>query len=65
MPFLRIEMLEGRSEKKKQSLAREVSKAVSRALKIDQEEVNIVIKDVGSENWTKGGTLLTDREKSQ
>ncbi|RJS50161.1 tautomerase family protein [Bacillus sp. PK3_68] len=65
MPILRIEMLEGRSEKIKLSLAQEVSDAVSRALKVDKGEVSIIIKDVKRDDWTKGGAPLPGKLESR
>lgn len=55
MPILRIEMLEGRSEEMKLSLIQEVTDAVTRSLRVEKEEVDIIIQEVKKKDWAKGG----------
>ncbi|MFJ8265943.1 tautomerase family protein [Peribacillus asahii] len=62
MPILRVEMLEGRSEEMKLSLIQEVTVAVSHSLKVNKEEVTVIIENIKRENWTKGGVHLQGKE---
>lgn len=55
MPMIRIEMLEGRSEDKKNKMLREVTEAMARALEIDEEEVDIIVYEIKKKDWSTGG----------
>lgn len=55
MPIITIEMLDGRSDEMKLALIQEVTDAVSRSLKIDKEEIDIILHEVSRKHWAKGG----------
>ncbi|MFA5536405.1 MAG: 2-hydroxymuconate tautomerase [Bacillota bacterium] len=62
MPFIQINMLEGRTVEQKRGLAKLVTKSVSEALGIAEQNVTIIIKDVPKTNFSQGGTLATDKQ---
>jgi 4-oxalocrotonate tautomerase len=62
MPIIRVEMLDGRSEEMKLSFIQDVTVAVSHSLKVNKEEVTVIIENIKRENWTKGGVHLQGKE---
>ncbi len=62
MPFVQINMLEGRTIEQKRNLAKSVTKSVSDSLGIPESNVTIIIKDVPKTNFSQGGTLTIDKE---
>ena len=46
MPFVKIELFEGRSEEQKAALAREVTEVVSRIAKAPKEAIHVFINDL-------------------
>lgn len=61
MPWIRIDLSEGRSVEQKQKTAKAVTDAVVEHCGCTPESVSIVFTDVSSENWAFGGTLLSQR----
>jgi len=61
MPWVTIEMWEGRTVKQKRKLARAVTSAVVEAIGCPEEAVEIIIRDVPKINWATGGVLASDR----
>ena len=55
MPYVSIEMFEGRNVEQKKALIREVTKAVTSTLEVPPEVVWVVIKDVPRSNWGEKG----------
>lgn len=55
MPIVRIEMWEGRTNEQKENLIKEVSKAVSKTLKIPPEQVFVLLYDVPKSHWGVAG----------
>ena len=46
MPFVKIDLFEGRSEEQKIELAREVTEVVSRVAKAPKEAIHVFINDM-------------------
>jgi 4-oxalocrotonate tautomerase len=61
MPFVTIEMYEGRTLDQRRALAKNVTNAIVDALKVAPEAVEIKIVDLKKENVARGGTLAVDR----
>ncbi len=51
MPFIKIEMWEGRDSETKGKLIENVSKTVSESLDIPLEWINVCINEIPKENW--------------
>jgi 4-oxalocrotonate tautomerase len=55
MPWVIVNMLEGRSEKNKMKLHQAVSKAVAESLDIPIDLVHVQIVEMKKEEYSKGG----------
>ncbi|RKD22910.1 4-oxalocrotonate tautomerase [Ammoniphilus oxalaticus] len=55
MPIVRVEMFEGRTDAEKQAMVRAVTAAMASSLKIDQEDVDIIIQEIKRKDWATGG----------
>jgi 4-oxalocrotonate tautomerase len=61
MPYVKIEMLSGRTKEQKAKLVKDVTEALQRNCAAKPESTHIVIQDVDKENWASGGVLLSDK----
>ena len=61
MPIVQIDWVEGRSLEQKRELAQKVTQAVVEAGKCAPEAVTIIIRDLPKTNFSKSGTLLSDK----
>jgi 4-oxalocrotonate tautomerase family enzyme len=61
MPWVTINMLEGRPEKKKMKLHRAVSKAVAESLDIPVDLVQVQIVEMKKKHYSKGGVRADKR----
>lgn len=61
MPFVTIDIWEGRTVEQKRKLARAITSAVAEAIGCPEEAVEIVIRDVPKTNWSTGGKLACDK----
>jgi 4-oxalocrotonate tautomerase len=55
MPFITVQLIEGRSVEQKHALIKEISEAAIRVLDADPGEVGIVINEVTTDDWGVGG----------
>jgi 4-oxalocrotonate tautomerase len=55
MPFITVQLIEGRSVEQKHALIKEISEAAIRALDADPDNVRIVINEVTADDWGVGG----------
>lgn len=60
MPFLTVNLAEGRSEEQKTALIRELTETVCRVLGSKSEQVRVLINDVPKTNWGIGGKTLKE-----
>ena len=51
MPFIQVNLLEGRTEEQKLGLIRELTETVCRVLDSKPEQVRVLINDVPNTNW--------------
>ncbi len=61
MPFVQINMLEGRSPEKKEILIQEISTLVAKVLESPVENVRIMINEIPPEHWGIGGESVKIR----
>lgn len=61
MPYVKIELISGRSKEQKAKLAKDVTDALQRHCNAKPESTFVVIQDVEKENWASGGVLLSDK----
>jgi 4-oxalocrotonate tautomerase len=53
MPHVNVKMLPGRTEKQKQQLAGEITKAIMKITGNGEEAVSVSIEDVEQSDWTE------------
>jgi len=56
MPFITVQLIEGRSVEQKHALIKEISEAAIRVLDADPDNVRIVINEVTADDWGVGRT---------
>lgn len=61
MPYVKIEMVKGRSEDEKAAVAKAVTEAMVMHAGAKPESVWVVFQDVVKEDWASGGTLMSRR----
>jgi 4-oxalocrotonate tautomerase family enzyme len=64
MPVVRVDLLEGRSAKQKEKLAKALLKAFEEN-DIPKEWVTIVFQDNPVENWVVSGEMLSEKLKKE
>ncbi len=62
MPWIRIDLSEGRSADQKQKTAEAITEAMVKLCGCTPESVSIVFNDVTADNWAFGGKLLSRRD---
>ncbi|GAX91568.1 2-hydroxymuconate tautomerase [Effusibacillus lacus] len=60
MPFITIEMKEGRTLEQKRRLTAEVTRLVSEICEVPEDRVWVFIEDLKSDSFGKGGKLVID-----
>jgi 4-oxalocrotonate tautomerase len=63
MPFIRIDILAGRSDELKRKLYEEVTNTVEKTIHAPRENIRVVITEIPKENWVVGGVSIADRQK--
>ena len=59
MPFVKIDLFEGRSQEQKNELAREVTEVVSRIAKAPKENIHVFINDMPEGTYFPQGEMRT------
>ncbi|WP_159319453.1 4-oxalocrotonate tautomerase [Streptococcus pyogenes] len=57
MPFVTIDLFEGRSQEQKNQLAREVTEVVSRIAKAPKENIHVFINDIPEGTYYPQGEM--------
>ncbi|VGQ51610.1 4-oxalocrotonate tautomerase [Streptococcus pyogenes] len=57
MPFVTIDLFEGRSQEQKNQLAREVTEVVSRIVKAPKENIHVFINDMPEGTYYPQGEM--------
>ena len=65
MPYVRVELIEGRDEEKKAKLARRITEAMVEYAGTTADSVFVVFEDVKPQNWAIGGELISERKRRQ
>lgn len=63
MPFLWVELLEGRSEETKRRLMEELTETVVRVTEAPKETVRVVIREHSRKDWAVGGIPMAERDQ--
>lgn len=57
MPFVHVEMIEGRTREQKEKLVKEVTEVVSRNTGAPTEHIHVIIQELKPENLGQNGVL--------
>lgn len=58
MPFVHIELVEGRTAEQKADLVKDITEAVTKNTGAPEENVHVIIEDMKKSNYARGGKLL-------
>lgn len=61
MPFITVEMVEGRSLEQKRELVEKITKVVAETVNVPEERVYVFIEDLKKDNFARSGKLLIDQ----
>jgi 4-oxalocrotonate tautomerase len=61
MPYVQIDMIEGRSTEQKREMAKRITEVISETAKCPKQAVNIVIRETKKENIATAGVLKSDQ----
>jgi len=61
MPIAIINIIEGRSDEKKQALIANVSRAIAQSLDAPLESVRVLVQEYPDNLWAAGGETIHDR----
>lgn len=64
MPFVIVEMWEGRSLEQKRNLVRAITDAMVKHAGCKPDHLHVVIHDTPKESWGRAGNLSSDRQES-
>jgi len=64
MPFIQINILEGRSPEKKEKLIREVSDVVAKVLEAPIGNIRVLIQEMPQEHWGIAGESVKKRNQT-
>ncbi|TCS82088.1 2-hydroxymuconate tautomerase [Tepidibacillus fermentans] len=62
MPFVTIEMIEGRTPEQKRELVEKITKVVAETVNVPEERVYVFIEDLKKDHFARGGKLIIDQE---
>ncbi len=60
MPYVTVQILEGRTEEQKRALVEKVTAAVSETIDAPAERIHVIIEDIAKNNHAVGGKLSSD-----
>ena len=62
MPFIHVNMFEGRTVDQKRKMVAAMTEAVVKSLEIKPEAVHIIIHELPKQNFTSAGVLASERK---
>lgn len=61
MPIVNVKMLKGRSVEIKRTLVKNITKVITKDLKVTPAQVTVVLEEYDKENWADNGRLYSDK----
>ncbi|AGA69571.1 4-oxalocrotonate tautomerase family enzyme [Desulfitobacterium dichloroeliminans LMG P-21439] len=61
MPFVQIDLLEGRTHEQKRQMVEKVTQAIVESTGAKPESVSIIIREMARGDFATGGILATDK----
>ena len=62
MPFITVEMLEGKTKEQKRQLIERMTDVACETLGVDASKVFIFIEDLEKDNYGKNGKMFSDQD---
>ncbi|WP_226036259.1 2-hydroxymuconate tautomerase [Aquibacillus saliphilus] len=62
MPYITVEMIEGRTDEQKRALVEKVTEAVVETTGAPKEKVVVFIEELSKKHYAVAGKLLSDQE---
>ncbi len=62
MPFVTIEMIEGRTIEQKRELVEKITKVVCETVDVTPDRVFVFVEDLKKDHFAKNGKLIIDQE---
>lgn len=63
MPWIKIDLTQGRTLEQKQHVAQAITEAMVKYCDCPESSVSIIFNDVTQENWAFGGKIKTDKSQ--
>lgn len=61
MPFVQVQMIEGKSDEQKRHLIESITATISSVLEIPADGVRVILQDVPSNHYGIGGVSIRER----
>lgn len=58
MPFIKIQLVEGRTKEQKAAAAKEITEVASRTLNAPKERIHVIFEEMKKENYAPQGELM-------
>lgn len=56
MPFIHVELIEGRSEEQLTKMVKEITEVVSKNTGAPQENIHVIVNEMKKDRYAQGGT---------
>lgn len=56
MPFIHVELIEGRSEEQLTNMVKEITEVVSKNTGAPQENIHVIVNEMKKDRYAQGGT---------
>ena len=58
MPFVHVELVEGRTAEQKEGLIKDITEAVAKNADVPKERIHVIINDMPRGNYGRGGEIV-------
>lgn len=58
MPFVHVELMEGRTAKQKEGLIKDITEAVAKNADVPKERIHVIIHDMKHGEYGRGGEIV-------
>lgn len=65
MPYVAVEIIEGRTDEQKQRVAQAITDALVDQMDASAEHVYVVFKDIAATNWLIAGETVAERRRKR
>jgi len=61
MPFVTVELLEGRTMEQKRALVAKITEAVEQTTGATKDRIHVIVKDLKKDEYAPGGVFVSDK----